>query len=112
MCTTALLLSSETVCLWQQVRFELFDRASCISYSLFMKSISTDDQWKKSRRLLNPAFHIQVLNSYMYAINETSVTCSRELEEAIEENGGGQFDILPIMTRCVLDLLCGNFIEF
>ncbi|XP_046632821.1 cytochrome P450 4c3-like isoform X2 [Daphnia pulicaria] len=69
-------------------------------------SLATDDQWKKSRRLLNPAFHIQVLNSYMYAINETSVTCSRELEEAIEENGGGEFDILPIMTRCVLDLLC------
>ena len=68
-----------------------------------------DDQyWRKSRRLLNPALHVQILNSYMYTFNEISVITGRELETAIEANNGGEFDIFHIMLGCSLDAISGN----
>jgi cytochrome P450 len=71
--------------------------------------VFADDQyWRKSRRLLNPAFHIQVLNSYMNVFNEISVAASHEFEKAIEANNGGEFDIFHIMMGCAMDAICGN----
>nr|CAH0098902.1 unnamed protein product [Daphnia galeata] len=68
---------------------------------------ATDDQyWRKSRRLLNPAFHIQVLNSYMNVFNEISVAASHEFEKAIEANNGGEFDIFHLMMGCAMDAIC------
>lgn len=69
----------------------------------------TDERWKKSRRILNPSFHVQVLNSYMDNFNERSLECAQSFEEAIKANNGEEFDIFPILNLCTLKTICGDF---
>jgi cytochrome P450 family 4 len=45
----------------------------------------------------------------MDAFNDKSLVCAREIEEAVESNNGGEINVFPIMTRCTLDIICGNF---
>lgn len=81
------------------------------SVLLFFKHLSVikAEEWKKNRRLLNPAFKVQILNSFMYAFNDKSLVCARELEQAIESQNGGEINVFPIMTHCTMDIICGNF---
>ncbi|EFX77956.1 hypothetical protein DAPPUDRAFT_320829 [Daphnia pulex] len=66
-------------------------------------------RWKKNRRLLDPAFHFQILNTFMGAINDKSKECVKEFEDALETNKGGEIDVFPIMSRCTLDIICATF---
>ncbi|XP_046632819.1 cytochrome P450 4c3-like isoform X2 [Daphnia pulicaria] len=68
-----------------------------------------NERWKKNRRLLNPAFHFQILNTFMGAINDKSKECVKEFEDALETNKGGEIDVFPIMSRCTLDIICATF---
>nr|CAH0107706.1 unnamed protein product [Daphnia galeata] len=70
---------------------------------------AADERWKKNRRLLNPAFHFQILNTMFDAINEKSADCVREFEEALEINKGQEIDVFPIMSRSTLDIICDTF---
>ncbi len=65
-------------------------------------------RWKNRRRLLTPAFHFQILNSFVDVFNEKSFDCARELERIIESQDGSEFDIFPIITQCALDIICGK----
>lgn len=44
----------------------------------------------------------------MYAFNDKSLVCAQELEEAMNSNIGGEINLYPIMTRCTMDIICGN----
>ena len=65
-------------------------------------------RWKNRRRLLTPAFHFQILNSFVDVFNEKSLECAKELERIIDSQNGSEFDIFPIITECALDIICGN----
>ncbi|KAI9552444.1 hypothetical protein GHT06_022810 [Daphnia sinensis] len=71
--------------------------------------VATDERWKKNRRLLNPAFHFQVLNTFVGAINNKSINCVGEFEEAIVNYKGDEIDVFPIMSRNTLDIICDTF---
>ncbi|XP_059353317.1 cytochrome P450 4c3-like isoform X2 [Daphnia carinata] len=71
--------------------------------------VAIDERWKKNRRLLNPAFHFQILNTFVDAINSKSIICVEEFEEAIENNKGDEIDVFPIMSRSTLDIICDTF---
>ncbi|XP_032792206.2 cytochrome P450 4c3 isoform X1 [Daphnia magna] len=68
--------------------------------------VAKPEEWKKNRRLLNPAFKGQILNSFMDAFHDKSLLCAKEFEEAIESNSGGKINVFPIMTHCTLDIIC------
>lgn len=77
---------------------------SCLYRNFRMTGV----RWKNRRRLLTPAFHFQILNSFMDVFNDKSLECARLLENTIEEHGGNEFDVFPHMTQCALDIICGN----
>ncbi|XP_046449670.1 cytochrome P450 4c3-like [Daphnia pulex] len=68
--------------------------------------LTTGTRWKNRRRLLTPAFHFQILNSFVDVFNEKSFDCGREFERAIVQHGGKEFDVFPIITQCALDIIC------
>jgi cytochrome P450 family 4 len=70
--------------------------------------LTTGARWKNRRRLLTPAFHFQILNSFVDVFNEKSDDCARQLNRAIDIHGDAEFDVFPIMTQCALDIICGN----
>ncbi len=46
----------------------------------------------------------------MYAFNDKSLVCAQEIEEAINSKIGGEINLYPIMTRCAMDIICGNYL--
>jgi cytochrome P450 family 4 len=70
--------------------------------------LTTGARWKNRRRLLTPAFHFQILNSFVDVFNEKSDDCARQLNRAIDIHRDAEFDVFPIMTQCALDIICGN----
>ena len=71
--------------------------------------LTTDEN---CRRLLTPAFHFQILNSFVDVFNKKSWDCAKELERIIDSQNGSEFDIFPIITECALDIICGSQIFF
>ncbi|XP_046449158.1 cytochrome P450 4c3-like isoform X2 [Daphnia pulex] len=68
--------------------------------------LTTGARWKNRRRLLTPAFHFQILNSFVDVFNEKSDDCARQLNRAIDIHRDAEFDVFPIMTQCALDIIC------
>ncbi|XP_046640760.1 cytochrome P450 4c3-like [Daphnia pulicaria] len=69
--------------------------------------LTTGSRWRNRRRLLTPAFHFQILNSFVDVFNEKSADCAREFTKAIEAHGDeNEIDIFPMMTQCALDIIC------
>ncbi|XP_057368149.1 cytochrome P450 4c3-like [Daphnia carinata] len=64
------------------------------------------EEWKQRRRMIAPAFHNQILNGFIDTFNEKSVEFARCLDEAVEAHKDVEFDIMPMMTRFALDILC------
>ena len=77
--------------------------------------LTTGSRWKARRRLLTPAFHFQILNSFVDVFNEQSLVCAKELESTIEETTKEKeqpIDIFTHMTRLALDIICGKISIF
>lgn len=67
---------------------------------------SEGEKWHLHRKLLTPAFHFQILDSFM----EVFSTKSQILVETLENEANGHvFDVYPYINRCALDIICGKF---
>lgn len=84
----------------------------------YMPNIS-GDRWRTRRRLLTPAFHFQILESFFDVFNERSKSLITDLTEASKEAalrvGGGStpsasapINVYTILTQCALDIICGK----
>ena len=65
--------------------------------------LTNGDRWYRNRRLLTPAFHFDILKSYMCVYN----ACSSLLHKKIREHSdvGKSFDIHPLISKYTLDVL-------
>ena len=63
------------------------------------------DKWKMRRRLLTPAFHFTILNVFIHVFNKQS----RIMCQLFQENSAAEFDIIPYITNCTLDIICGKY---
>jgi hypothetical protein len=89
----------------------LLDKSS--QYSLLHSWLGTGlltsagHKWRTRRKMLVPAFHFKILYDFVPVFNEQGwvfVDCLRDLARA-----GQPFDIVPVVTACTLDIICGSF---
>ncbi|XP_057367000.1 cytochrome P450 4c3-like [Daphnia carinata] len=68
--------------------------------------LSTDDHWKKRRRIVTPGFHFQNNNSFIDIFNEKSSMCAAEFERIIKKQGDTVIDVSHLMSKCAINIIC------
>ncbi|EFX88388.1 hypothetical protein DAPPUDRAFT_311386 [Daphnia pulex] len=70
--------------------------------------ISSGDLWRSRRKLLTPAFHFSILNSFVEVFNEQSRILCGIIGDICQSfaDGKGEMDVYPLITRCSLDIIC------
>lgn len=66
--------------------------------------MSTGARWRRQRKLITPTFHFQILEQFLEVFDKQSDVFVEKLEKEID---GGPFDIMPYVTLCALDIMCG-----
>ncbi len=68
------------------------------------------DWWRSRRKLLTPAFHFSILNSFVEVMNEQSRVLCGSIGETCQSfpEGKADIDVYPMITRCSLDIMCGT----
>jgi len=65
---------------------------------------STGAKWHTRRKMLTPAFHFKILESFLDVMNaQCAILCDEVLAPLAN---AGEFDIFPIVTHCALDIIC------
>ena len=62
---------------------------------------NTGLKWRSRRKLITPSFHFKILDQFIPMINDHSKILITKLEKG--QNG---IDIVPLITRCTLDVIC------
>jgi cytochrome P450 len=55
--------------------------------------------------MLTPTFHFKILDGFIEIMSEKSKILVRKLQKEAESQA---FDIYPYITKCTLDIICGN----
>nr|XP_022918866.1 cytochrome P450 4c3-like [Onthophagus taurus] len=64
---------------------------------------SGPEKWKKTRKILTPTFHFQILEQYINVFNSQSNIFVQKLKNHIDS---GSFDVYPYVTLLTLDVIC------
>lgn len=70
--------------------------------------ISTGEKWRQHRKLIAPAFHMNVLKSFMPIFNENS----KKVAEKLKEEAGGEIDVHDYMSETTVDILLETAMGF
>lgn len=65
------------------------------------------EKWHSRRKLLTPAFHFKILEEFVPIFNEQADIMVEMLKDK-ECDSGRCFDIFPYITKCALDIICGE----
>lgn len=57
--------------------------------------------------MLVPAFHFKILHDFVPIFNEHAASLVKKLETPALE--GKPVDVVPVVTACALDIICGEF---
>lgn len=58
---------------------------------------------------MNPSFNLKILHSFVPIFNSKTKNMLMKLDK---EAGNENFDILPFMNACTLDMVCGKLTVF
>ncbi|KAI2805260.1 Cytochrome P450 4V2 [Blomia tropicalis] len=69
---------------------------------------STGDKWKRHRKLLTPAFHFKILDTFFPVMNENAEIMMERFEKIVDlENSSHRgVDIRSLVADCALDTIC------
>lgn len=65
-------------------------------------------QWKRNRKIILPTFNQKILNAFVPIFAEQSNILVEKLKRLV---GQGCTDILPMISSCTLDTVCGNLLN-
>ena len=75
--------------------------------------ISEGDHWKSHRKLLNPAFNVQLFTSFVPIMNDNIAIMMKRIEKAVKIEmerstaaAAAELDIRPLMKDLSLDIVC------
>lgn len=66
---------------------------------------SAGHKWRTRRKMLVPAFHFKILYDFVPVFNEQGWVFVDRLRDLART--GQPFDIVPVVTACTLDIICG-----
>lgn len=69
---------------------------------------STGAKWRFRRKMLVPAFHFKILHDFVPVFNEQGWIFVDKLRNIAKS--GKSVDIVPIVTACTLDIICGQLL--
>lgn len=71
---------------------------------------STGDKWRLHRKMLTPAFHFRILESFIPIIQKQQAIMMKLIKERISDPKSNSIvdDIKPLITNCALDIICGR----
>jgi cytochrome P450 family 4 len=58
--------------------------------------------------MITPTFHFKILEDYVAVFSENSKILIKKLEKEVGYKG---FNMYPYITRCALDIICGELRE-
>lgn len=65
----------------------------------------TGDKWRMLRKIVNPTFHMKLLEMFMKEFNRQGEILVKVLEKKAENE---LFDIHPYMAKLTVDTICGK----
>ncbi|XP_046636792.1 cytochrome P450 4C1-like isoform X1 [Daphnia pulicaria] len=72
--------------------------------------LASGDKWRRSRRLLTPAFHFQILDNFFDVFNKNAEILCEQLAKVTKTSTSGEFkedvDVFPFLKKCTLDIIC------
>ena len=80
-------------------------------FTLVFFVVSTGDKWRSHRKMLTPAFHFRILESFVPIINKQQRVMLKIFEDQMDNNCVID-DVKPLIVNCGLDILCGKKIDF
>jgi len=57
--------------------------------------------------MLTPAFHFKILEQFVPVFAENTATFVDLIKKKVK-NGSGAINIVPLVTHCALDIICGE----
>lgn len=74
---------------------------------IFRNYCSKGEKWQTRRRLISPTFSIDILNDFLIVFNEQAKFFVDILRENLKRSPNEEFDAVPYISKCTLDILCG-----
>lgn len=62
--------------------------------------------WHQKRKMLTPVFHFNILEAFMATMNEQAAI----LTDIVLEKEHQPLDVGDYVTKCALDVICGEFL--
>jgi len=75
------------------------------SLPLLSNQLPTGQKWHTHRKMITPAFHFTILESFVEVFSEKSEILISKLQKEVGSQG---FDVYPYITKCALDIICGK----
>lgn len=66
---------------------------------------SAGEKWRARRRLFTPAFHFRIVEDFIDTINAQALILATKLGTLPSKKGS--FNVVPLVTACTLDIICG-----
>lgn len=67
---------------------------------------SNGSKWKQRRKMLTPAFHFKILQDFLPIMRDQTAILTEIIDKKILENKGLVQDLLDVVQRCTLDIIC------